>query len=209
MAEYYHYVVLVDKSTGVALEKQAIYSVNGRQITFEVSFETLAFSVAPPITLPDVQVADPGQGGGQSGGEGGDPGQGAETGTTVIAVYPSITSALTFERLTERGIQASVSMTYTGSEAFTFTYGEVGNVIYYKTSAGGEYYFDVTENDYYVCYAKQDDEWAAARIYYADDDSEYENRAELIKSMRETACSILLLETFTVRWFLHIGELVR
>ena len=73
-SQYYNYVICVDKETGIVLQKLVIVDSNGRQYTYEVCVEVLAFTSKAAITLPDVTVTDPGQGG--QGSEGGDPGTG-------------------------------------------------------------------------------------------------------------------------------------
>ena len=131
-------------------------------------------------------------GGGQDPGTG-ESGQGTDTGTTVVAVYPDIASTLAFERLVARGLEVSVSMTASESEEYAFVYGESRNVIYFDTGSGNQSFYDVSEEDYFDVYVKQEGVWTAMRGYYADDDSEYENRAELIESLRSVAYSLLLL----------------
>ncbi len=56
-------------------------------------------------------------GGGQDPGTG-ESGQGTDTGTTVVAVYPDVASTLAFERLVARGLEVSVSMTAPESEEY-------------------------------------------------------------------------------------------
>lgn len=123
----------------------------------------------------------------------GESGQGTDTGTTVVAVYPDVASTLAFERLVARGLEVSVSMTAPESEKYAFVYGESSNVIYFDAGSGNQFFYDVSEEDYFDVYVKQEGVWTAVRGYYADDDSEYENRAELIESMRSVAYSLLLL----------------
>lgn len=131
-------------------------------------------------------------GGGQGSGTG-ESGQGTDNGTTVIAVYPDVTSAASFERLVRRGLRATFSTSATESETYVFTYGESGNVIYFYPASDNETYFDVSAAEYYDCYVKADGVWTAARFYYEDEGSDYQNRDELVASLRSMPYGYLLL----------------
>ena len=172
------------------------YSVLGR--TYTRTFTYSAYGTTT-VDLPQTSggqgsgTGESGQGTGESGQGTGESGQGTDNGTTVIAVYPDVTSAASFERLVRRGLRGTFSTSATESETYVFTYGESGNVIYFYPASDNETYFDVSAAEYYDCYVKADGVWTAARFYYEDEGSDYQNRDELVASLRSMAYGYLLL----------------